>query len=269
MFNFTHYWHLQKQCSAPNTVTRIRDESIIVIPSTLAFMDSGNRRSTVSKDVRPKTKNRNSSTKRETKKQNGTVALPLKSGLQQRADLPTGDETAYDTLQNCCQCRILLPLPILNEHQVLCSPCIPNCVLSCLGTCCSVLKHPSLASQCVAPPVPPSASVSLCILSAIWFVSPLSHWVTFEGRSIYLLCLHLYQTLHLAILQGHMNDGSPGLSVNSLQVEIRQKALTPDEKAAGGLPLAYPKLAFLILSFPPKAIFFCYGVLFVFVWLVA
>ncbi|EDL12670.1 mCG16460, isoform CRA_a, partial [Mus musculus] len=44
-----------KQCSAPNTVTRIRDESIIVIPSTLAFMDSGNRRSTVSKDVRPKT----------------------------------------------------------------------------------------------------------------------------------------------------------------------------------------------------------------------
>ncbi|NP_001278082.1 XIAP-associated factor 1 isoform 2 [Mus musculus] len=112
--------HQQKQCSAPNTVTRIRDESIIVIPSTLAFMDSGNRRSTVSKDVRPKTKNRNSSTKRETKKQNGTVALPLKSGLQQRADLPTGDETAYDTLQNCCQCRILLPLPILNEHQEKC-----------------------------------------------------------------------------------------------------------------------------------------------------
>lgn len=109
-----------KQCSTPNTVTCIRDGSIIVIPSTLAFMDSGSRRSTVSKDVRPKTKNRNSSTKRETKNQNGTMDLPLKSGLQQRADLPTGDETAYDTLRNCCQCRILLPLPILNEHQEKC-----------------------------------------------------------------------------------------------------------------------------------------------------
>ncbi|XP_031208811.1 XIAP-associated factor 1 isoform X2 [Mastomys coucha] len=109
-----------KQCSAPTTVTRILDRSTIVIPSTLSCMETGNRRSTVSKDVRPKTKIRNSSTKRETKDSNDTVDLPLKSGLQQRATLPKGDETAYDILQNCCQCRILLPLPILNEHQEKC-----------------------------------------------------------------------------------------------------------------------------------------------------
>lgn len=107
-----------KQCSSSKTL--IRDGRIIVIPSNLAFMGSRNRRSTVSRDVRPKTKNRNSSTKQETENQNGAVDLPLKSGLQKRAALPKGDETAYDTLRNCCQCRILLPLPILNEHQEKC-----------------------------------------------------------------------------------------------------------------------------------------------------
>lgn len=109
-----------KQCSAPRTVTYLRDGRTVVLPSTLPFVNTGNRTSTVSKDVRPKTKNRNSSTKRETKDQTGAVDLPLKSGLQQRAALPKGEETAYDILRNCCQCRILLPLPILNEHQEKC-----------------------------------------------------------------------------------------------------------------------------------------------------
>lgn len=163
-----------KQCSAPTTVTRILDGSTIVIPSTLSCMETGNRRSTVSKDVRPKTKIRNSSTKRETKDSNDTVDLPLKSGLQQRATLPKGDETAYDILQNCCQCRILLPLPILNEHQVPCSPCIPNCLLSWLRNLLhSVLKHPSLGAVGGSFPVLWLASscsascfcVSLCSLS--------------------------------------------------------------------------------------------------------
>ncbi|XP_052051860.1 XIAP-associated factor 1 isoform X2 [Apodemus sylvaticus] len=104
-----------KQCSAPRTVSRIQDGSTIVLPSTLPFTDTGNRSSTVSKDVRPKTRSRHSSTKRETKDQNGTEDLPWKSGLQQWAALPKGEETAYDVLRNCCQCRILLPLPILRE----------------------------------------------------------------------------------------------------------------------------------------------------------
>ncbi|GAB1296398.1 XIAP-associated factor 1 [Apodemus speciosus] len=109
-----------KQCSAPRTVSRIQDGSTIVLPSTLPFIDTRNRSSTVSKDVRPKKKSRQSSTKRETKDQSGSVDLPWKSGLQQRAALPKGEETAYDILRNCCQCRILLPLPILNEHQEKC-----------------------------------------------------------------------------------------------------------------------------------------------------
>lgn len=109
-----------KQCSAPRTVTYLRDGRTVVLPSTLPFMNTGNRTSTVSKDVRPKTKNRNSSTKRETKDQSGAVDLPLKSGLQQRTALPKGEETAYDILRNCRQCRILLPLPILKEHQEKC-----------------------------------------------------------------------------------------------------------------------------------------------------
>lgn len=126
-----------KQCSAPRTVTYLRDGRTVVLPSTLPFMNTGNRSSTVSKDVRPKTKNRNSSTKRETKDQSGAVDLPLKSRLQQRTALPKGEETAYDILRNCRQCRILLPLPILNEHQVPGSPRPPNCLPSWLGTCCT------------------------------------------------------------------------------------------------------------------------------------
>uniref|UniRef100_M0R7W3 XIAP associated factor 1 n=1 Tax=Rattus norvegicus TaxID=10116 RepID=M0R7W3_RAT len=112
--------HQQKQCSAPRTVTYLRDGRTVVLPSTLPLMNTGNQTSTVSKDVRPKTKNRNSSTKRETKDQSGAVDLPLKSRLQQRTALPKGEETAYDILRKCRQCRILLPLPILNEHQEKC-----------------------------------------------------------------------------------------------------------------------------------------------------
>lgn len=125
-FNFTHYSHLQKQCS--RNVVYLRDGKTIVVPPPLPFMGTGKRMPTTSKDVRPKTKNRNSSTKRETKNQNGALDLPLKSGLQKRAALPKEDEMAYDILRNCCQCQILLPLPILNEHQVPCSPRTPNCL---------------------------------------------------------------------------------------------------------------------------------------------
>lgn len=109
-----------KQCSAPRTVTYLRDGRTVVLPSTPPFTGTGNRTSTVSKDARPKTKNRNSSTKRETKDRSDTVDLPLKSWLQQRAALLKGEETVYDILRNCCQCQILLPLPILKEHQEKC-----------------------------------------------------------------------------------------------------------------------------------------------------
>ncbi|XP_026635912.1 XIAP-associated factor 1 isoform X2 [Microtus ochrogaster] len=87
----------------------------------VSHMVTGNQASSAKKDVRPKTKTRNSARKQETKDQNGTVDLPLKSAVQQRAALPTGDEAAaYDILRRCPQCGILLPLPILNPHQEKC-----------------------------------------------------------------------------------------------------------------------------------------------------
>ncbi|XP_034363631.1 XIAP-associated factor 1 isoform X2 [Arvicanthis niloticus] len=107
-----------KQCS--RNMVYLRDGKTIVLPPSLLFMGTGKQTPTMRRDVRPKTKNRNSSTKRETKDQNGALDLPLKSGIQQRTALRKGEETAYDILRNCCQCQILLPLPILNEHQEKC-----------------------------------------------------------------------------------------------------------------------------------------------------
>ncbi|CAO2644040.1 XIAP-associated factor 1 [Lemmus lemmus] len=117
--------HQQKQCPASRTVTYLQDGKPKILPPSLTSQVTGNQTSSVKKDVRPKTRNRKSATKQETKDQNGTVDLPLKSALQQRAALPTGDESAYDILRRCCQCGILLPLPILNQHQVPCSPLNP------------------------------------------------------------------------------------------------------------------------------------------------
>ncbi|CAO2644041.1 XIAP-associated factor 1, partial [Lemmus lemmus] len=112
--------HMQKQCPASRTVTYLQDGKPKILPPSLTSQVTGNQTSSVKKDVRPKTRNRKSATKQETKDQNGTVDLPLKSALQQRAALPTGDESAYDILRRCCQCGILLPLPILNQHQEKC-----------------------------------------------------------------------------------------------------------------------------------------------------
>ncbi|XP_038183675.1 XIAP-associated factor 1 isoform X3 [Arvicola amphibius] len=109
-----------KQCPASRTVTYLQDGKPKILPPSLTSQVMENQTSSVKKDVRPKTKIKNSARKQETKDQNGTVDLPLKSAVQQRATLPTGDEAAYDILRRCCQCGILLPLPILNPHQEKC-----------------------------------------------------------------------------------------------------------------------------------------------------
>uniref|UniRef100_A0A8C8THI9 XIAP associated factor 1 n=1 Tax=Peromyscus maniculatus bairdii TaxID=230844 RepID=A0A8C8THI9_PERMB len=112
--------HQQKQCPALRTVKYLQDGKPKLLPPSLTSQVTGSQTPTVNKDVRPKTKNRNSSTKQEAKDQNGTLDLPLRSALQQRAALATGDEAAYDIFQRCSQCGILLPLPVLNQHQEKC-----------------------------------------------------------------------------------------------------------------------------------------------------
>lgn len=109
-----------KQCPALRTVKYLQDGKPKLLPPSLTSQVTGSQTPTVNKDVRPKTKNRNSSTKQEAKDQNGTLDLPLRSALQQRAALATGDEAAYDIFQRCSQCGILLPLPVLNQHQEKC-----------------------------------------------------------------------------------------------------------------------------------------------------
>ncbi|XP_051036054.1 XIAP-associated factor 1 [Phodopus roborovskii] len=108
-----------KQCPSSRTVKYLQDGKPKILPPSLTSQVTGNQTSTVTKDVRPKTKIRSSSTKQETNDQNGLVGLPLKPALQLRA-IPSTDEAAYDILQRCCRCGILLPLPILNQHQEKC-----------------------------------------------------------------------------------------------------------------------------------------------------
>ncbi|XP_028744553.1 XIAP-associated factor 1 isoform X2 [Peromyscus leucopus] len=88
-----------KQCPALRTVKYLQDGKPKLLPPSLTSQVTGSQTPTVNKDVRPKTKNRNNSTKQEAKDQNGTLGLPLRSVLQQRAALATGDEAAYDIFQ--------------------------------------------------------------------------------------------------------------------------------------------------------------------------
>ncbi|XP_008853867.1 XIAP-associated factor 1 isoform X1 [Nannospalax galili] len=117
------YVRHMKKCPISKTVKYHQDGKPQIPPSSLPHQAAGNQTSAVEKDVRPKAKNRNrfprlleSSTKQAP---DGTVGLPLKSEIKPRG-VPTGDETAYDILQRCSQCGILLPLPTLRQHQEKC-----------------------------------------------------------------------------------------------------------------------------------------------------
>lgn len=182
-------------------MTYLQDGKPKILPPSLTSQVTGNQTSSVKKDVRPKTKIRNSATKQETRNQNGTMDLPLKSAVQQRAALPTGDEAAYDILRRCRQCGILLPLPILNQHQVPCSPLnpaasLPGSILPSLGRGrWGMWRGGGVMYQCgdrTAPPMLPPASVCPVTFSpafATWFVSLPSHWVTFGGTTRSLLSM--------------------------------------------------------------------------------
>ncbi|XP_055469097.1 XIAP-associated factor 1 isoform X2 [Psammomys obesus] len=89
-----HQQNMQKQ-----SLIYLRNGKPIILPSSLAIMETEKQTSTLRKDVRPKTKIRSSSRKQKTKDQSDTADLPLMSVLQQGAALPARDEDAYDILR--------------------------------------------------------------------------------------------------------------------------------------------------------------------------
>uniref|UniRef100_A0A7N9DA16 XIAP associated factor 1 n=1 Tax=Macaca fascicularis TaxID=9541 RepID=A0A7N9DA16_MACFA len=98
-----------------------------ILPSSLPSQAAENQTSTMKKDVRPKTISINrfplhsgSSSKKAPRGNNKTLDPLLMSEPKPRTSSPRGDRTAYDILRRCSQCGILLPLPILNQHQEKC-----------------------------------------------------------------------------------------------------------------------------------------------------
>nr|XP_055223288.1 XIAP-associated factor 1 isoform X7 [Gorilla gorilla gorilla] len=98
-----------------------------ILPSSLPSQAAENQTSTMEKDVRPKTRSINrfplhseSSSKKAPRSKNKTLDPLLMSEPKPRTSSPRGDKAAYDILRTCSQCGILLPLPILNQHQEKC-----------------------------------------------------------------------------------------------------------------------------------------------------
>nr|XP_012300943.1 XIAP-associated factor 1 isoform X1 [Aotus nancymaae] len=98
-----------------------------ILPSSFPSQAAENQTSTMEKDVRPKTKSINTfplhseSSSKKTPRGKSKTPDPLwMSEPKPRTTSPMGDEAAYDILRRCSQCGILLPLPILNQHQEKC-----------------------------------------------------------------------------------------------------------------------------------------------------
>ncbi|XP_033040749.1 XIAP-associated factor 1 isoform X3 [Trachypithecus francoisi] len=98
-----------------------------ILPSSLPSQAAENQTSMMKKDVRPKTISINrfslhseSSSKKAPRGNNKTLNPLLMSEPKPRTSSPRGNRTAYDILRRCSQCGILLPLPILNQHQEKC-----------------------------------------------------------------------------------------------------------------------------------------------------
>lgn len=82
--------------------------------------------STANKDVRPKTKNSKTfpslsenSTKKTPRGTDRSNDIPLKSNHNAKLSSSVVD-AAYNIMRSCSQCGILLPLPILSQHQEKC-----------------------------------------------------------------------------------------------------------------------------------------------------
>lgn len=118
-----------KCCSVPESVKRFPTGKPRTPPAPLPTPTTSDQ-TCYTKDIRPKMNNRHrfpppseNSTKQAACGTNPTLTLPLKPEHKRRGPSAARHEAAYDVLRRCSLCGILLPLPILNQHQVpsLCS----------------------------------------------------------------------------------------------------------------------------------------------------
>uniref|UniRef100_A0A7N5P6S2 XIAP associated factor 1 n=1 Tax=Ailuropoda melanoleuca TaxID=9646 RepID=A0A7N5P6S2_AILME len=121
--------HTDKCCSVPEPMKCLPTGKPRTPPAPLPTQTSSDQ-TCYAKDVRPKMNNRHrfpppseNSTKQAAHGTNSTLTLPLKPEHKRRGPSAARHEAAYDVLRRCSLCGILLPLPILNQHQVpsLCS----------------------------------------------------------------------------------------------------------------------------------------------------
>ena len=129
-FDLPLYSQLQdKCCSVPEPMKCFPTGKPRTPPAPLPTQTTSDQ-TCYAKDVRPKMNNRHrfpppseNSTKQAAHGTNSTLTLPLKPEHKRRGPSAARHEAAYDVLRRCSLCGILLPLPILNQHQVpsLCS----------------------------------------------------------------------------------------------------------------------------------------------------
>lgn len=126
IFNLMYYSQLQNKCHAVTESTESFPVGISRIPTPfLPNQTAKDYPSMAEKDVRPKTKNSKkfpsfseNSTKKTPRGRDWANDIPLKSNHNPKLSSSV-DEAAYNIMRSCSQCGILLPLPILSQHQVL------------------------------------------------------------------------------------------------------------------------------------------------------
>ncbi|XP_034502724.1 XIAP-associated factor 1 isoform X2 [Ailuropoda melanoleuca] len=118
--------HTDKCCSVPEPMKCLPTGKPRTPPAPLPTQTSSDQ-TCYAKDVRPKMNNRHrfpppseNSTKQAAHGTNSTLTLPLKPEHKRRGPSAARHEAAYDVLRRCSLCGILLPLPILNQHQERC-----------------------------------------------------------------------------------------------------------------------------------------------------
>ncbi|XP_048082995.1 XIAP-associated factor 1 [Ursus arctos] len=120
------FHHMDKCCSVPEPVKRFPTGKPRTPPAPLPTPTTSDQ-TCYTKDIRPKMNNRHrfpppseNSTKQAACGTNPTLTLPLKPEHKRRGPSAARHEAAYDVLRRCSLCGILLPLPILNQHQERC-----------------------------------------------------------------------------------------------------------------------------------------------------
>ncbi|XP_035155634.3 XIAP-associated factor 1 isoform X1 [Callithrix jacchus] len=122
-----YFHHMGKCCPDSEFKKHFPAGKPKILPSSLPSQAAENQTSAMEKDVRPKTKtikrfilHSESSSKKTPRGKSKTLDPLWMSEPKPRTTSPIEDEAAYDILKRCSQCGILLPLPILNQHQEKC-----------------------------------------------------------------------------------------------------------------------------------------------------